>query len=191
MTITFTSVDTGLADVNMLILDPNTGSTFLDPLTVTNGPITITSGNLVLSSGSVTGATDIGTVTVTTTGKVTVGTECEIDGDLNHDGTNVGLYGVAPVARAAAYTQTYATATRTHAAPTAAAITPTYTTDDPSITPDGAVTIADGDTPTVNELLEFCVELNDQIGKLVTDLANAKQMINSLVDDSQAIGIAQ
>lgn len=35
----------------------------------------------------------------------------------------------------------------------------TYTTNDPTITPDGAVTIADGSTPTVAELLEFCEEI--------------------------------
>ena len=39
-------------------------------------------------------------ITIDTAGKVTVLQELEIDGDLNHDGTNVGLYGVAPVARA-------------------------------------------------------------------------------------------
>jgi hypothetical protein len=237
-TITLSSTDTGLANVDMLVLDPNTGSTFADAvlvstgnvtattgnivatagdliatagavnagttvtagtgLTVTTGNATITAGNLVMTngnvaftSGSVTGATDIGTVTVTTTGKVTVGTEIEIDGALNHDGTTVGFYGVTPVVRASAYTQTFATASRTHANPTAAALTVVYTTDDPAIAPNGTITIADGDIPSNNELLEFCEELADQVSKLVTDLANAKQVINSLVDDSQAIGIAQ
>lgn len=32
-------------------------------------------------------------------GKISCATECEINGDLNHDGTNIGFYGVAPVAR--------------------------------------------------------------------------------------------
>ncbi len=31
-----------------------------------------------------------------TTGKLTIGGECEIDGDLNHDGSNVGFFGAAP-----------------------------------------------------------------------------------------------
>lgn len=35
----------------------------------------------------------------------------------------------------------------------------TYSANDPGITPDGAVTIADGSTPTVAELLEFCEEI--------------------------------
>lgn len=38
----------------------------------------------------------------------------EIDGDLNHDGANVGFYGVAPVARPAAYTPTNVTADRAY-----------------------------------------------------------------------------
>ncbi len=47
----------------------------------------------------------------------------EIDGDINHDGTNVGFYAVAPVARPAAYTQTYSTTTRTHSNLTSSTLT--------------------------------------------------------------------
>lgn len=46
----------------------------------------------------------------------------------------------------------------------------TYTTGDPSITPDGAITIADGATPTVDELLEFCVELNAAVDAIDTKI---------------------
>ena len=53
-----------------------------------------TSGVTVDDSNNVTGV-----VALTTTGKVTVGTEAEIDGALNHDGTTVGLFGVAPATR--------------------------------------------------------------------------------------------
>lgn len=34
-----------------------------------------------------------------TTGKLAVGGECEIDGDLNHDGSNVGFFGATPAAQ--------------------------------------------------------------------------------------------
>jgi hypothetical protein len=125
------------------------------------------------------------------TGNVLVANAIEIDGDLNHDGSNVGFFGIAPVARAAAYTQTFATADRTHAARTSAAITVTYTTDDPAITPDAALTIADGDTPTVNELLEYCEELNDQLAKTRADLADSAELLNAVVDDLQAYGLLQ
>ena len=51
----------------------------------------------------------------------------------------------------------------------------TYTTADPSITPDGAVTVANGGTPTVAELLELCEEI----------IANQ----NAIIDALQAFGI--
>ncbi len=37
--------------------------------------------------------------------KLVVTGEVEIDGDLNHDGTNVGFYGTAPAAQSAGYTR--------------------------------------------------------------------------------------
>lgn len=56
-------------------------------------------------------------------------------------------------------------------AQTQTAVVPTFTANDPEITANGAVTIADGDTPTVVELLEFCVELNAQLAKVKVDNA--------------------
>lgn len=38
--------------------------------------------------------------------KVRATAELEVDGDLNHDGSNVGLYGVVPAVQSAAYTRT-------------------------------------------------------------------------------------
>lgn len=54
-------------------------------------------------------------------------------------------------------------------------ITITYTSNDPGITPNQAVTVANGSTPTVAELLELCEEL----------IANQ----NSIIDALQAYGI--
>ena len=51
----------------------------------------------------------------------------------------------------------------------------TYTGNDPGITPDGAVTVADGSAPTVDELLELCEEI----------IANQ----NAIIDALQAFGI--
>lgn len=59
----------------------------------------------------------------------------------------------------------------------------TYTTGDPSITPDGAITIANGATPTVDELLEFCVELNAAIAALDTKIA-------AVIDALEGAGIS-
>lgn len=46
--------------------------------------------------------------------KVYVGGELGIDGNLNHDGSNIGFFGVAPVARVAAYTPTNVAADRAY-----------------------------------------------------------------------------
>lgn len=53
------------------------------------------------------------------------------------------------------------------------AVDVTYTTGDPSITPNGAVTIADGATPTVDELLEYCEELNAKLTAIQAALEGA------------------
>ena len=51
------------------------------------------------------------------------------------------------------------------------AVAITYTSNDPSIAANGAVTVADGSTPTVDELLELCEELNAKITALNAILA--------------------
>ena len=98
--------------------------------------------------------------------KVLFSGEVEIDGDLNHDGSNIGFYGVAPVARPAAYTQTYATALRTHAARTAPGA--------------GAGSGADATTFSGAEC-----------DALVADQQNTAQVLNQLIDDLQAVGLIQ
>lgn len=52
-------------------------------------------------------------------------------------------------------------------------MTITYTSNDPSITPNGAITVADGSTPTVAELLEFCEELNAKVDSILAALRGA------------------
>ena len=47
-------------------------------------------------------------------GKASIAQELEINGALNHDGSTVGFYGVAPVTRAAAYTVTNLTTDRSY-----------------------------------------------------------------------------
>lgn len=63
----------------------------------------------------------VGTTTYATlTGNWTFPAAVEIDGDLNHDGSNVGLFGVTPAARPAAYTITNDATDRTFNADTVA-----------------------------------------------------------------------
>ena len=80
-----------------------------------------------------------------------------------------------------AYTQTYATADRTHADPTAA----TLTVSDGEGTNDNTIGAITGDATVIAAVQE----LADEINKLVADVADVKQIVNSLIDDLQAIGI--
>jgi predicted RecA/RadA family phage recombinase len=73
-------------------------------------------------------------------------------------------------------------------------ISETFTANDPSFSADGAVTIADGSTPTVAELLEFCQELNAKVTAINTAVGAIKNAValiaaeyNSLKDDTEAL----
>jgi len=46
----------------------------------------------------------------------------------------------------------------------------TYTANDPSITPNNAITVADGSSPSVGELLEFCEELKAKVHAVIDAL---------------------
>lgn len=88
---------------------------------------------------------------------------------------------VAPGQIPGAYTQTYATADKTHANPTAATLTVTdgAGTNDNTI---GAIT-ADA------SVIAAVQEIADEINKLVADVADVKQLVNSVIDDLQTLGI--
>jgi hypothetical protein len=107
-----------------------------------------------------------------------------IPGALRHQGATAGFFGVAPVARPAAYTQTYSTADKTHANPTAAALTHAVGTADGTVDDVGA---AFSQTTLNNNFRE----LSTQVNNLVTDVADVKQLANSILDDLQALGLLQ
>lgn len=119
-------------------------------------------------------------------------THFELDGDFNHDGTNVGFYGTAPTAQPAAYTQTFATATRTHAALTSATLTDstggtanTTVVSIPAINGSGATTAQEG---AINDNF---ADLTAQVNALRVDLDNTKQVLNQVIDDHQLNGLLQ
>lgn len=49
----------------------------------------------------------------------------------------------------------------------------TWTSNGPGITPNSAVTIANGNTPTVVELQELCVEINAKVSAIIDALQGA------------------
>ena len=93
----------------------------------------------------------------------------------------LGFYNATPAVQPSAYTQTYATADKTQAAPTAATLTVTdgAGTNDNTI---GAIT-ADA------SVIAAVQELADEVNKLVADVADVKQITNSIIDDLQALGL--
>lgn len=80
------------------------------------------------------------------------------------------------------YTQTYSTADRTHANPTAS----TLTMADGAGTNDNTIGAITADASVIAAFQE----LVDEINKLIADVADIKQLGNSVVDDLQALGAA-
>lgn len=94
---------------------------------------------------------------------------------LGQAGSKIGFYGVTPVVRPTALTQTYSTASATHAAVTQLAA------------PAGGVGVAAGGWSTAaNRDLAIT-----SINAARTDIANLKNFVNQIVDQLQALGLLQ
>ena len=102
-------------------------------------------------------------------------TSGSIAGDMAHSGTTVGFYGVTPVARPTAFTQTYSAASRTHSNLTSASVSASVVL----VTPFGFSSSAQGDNLVL------------AVNRLVTDLTNVKNVLNQLLDDLQNVGLIQ
>lgn len=100
----------------------------------------------------------------------------------------IGFYNATPIVRPSAYTQTFATADKTMAARTAATLTNntggTVSTTLAAITAGAAYTQADM-TAVKNAL----ASLADQVNKIRTDDLDTANVVNSLIDDLQALGL--
>jgi len=99
----------------------------------------------------------------------------------------LGFYNATPVARPSAYTQTYSTADKTHANMTSSDLT-----DNTGGTANTTLeNLADGTTyandhaKIENNFADIAAEFN----KLRADVLDAKQLLNSVVDDLQALGL--
>ena len=136
--------------------------------TGTGGASTITAG----ASGGAGGTA--GSVNLAS-GAAAGGTEGSVNVQTVSTG-KVGFYGVTAVTRPTAYTQTYATADKTHANPTATSVVTTAVTQ---TTPYGYAGAAQGDAVATT------------INAIIVDLADLKQLTNSVIDDLQALGLLQ
>ncbi len=129
-----------------------------------------------VAAGGITFGTDTtlyrsGADTLKTDDKLLVTGELELDGALNHDGTTAGFFSVTPTTQPSAYTQTYATADKTHANLTSADI--------------GAFT---GGTVGFLDAAERD-NIRTQYNALKADVTDLKQLVNSVIDDLQALGL--
>ena len=77
------------------------------------GTTTLANGEGIFTTSLAVGKTTAAANALDVTGKIACTSHVEIDGDLDHDGSQVGFYGVTPVARPAAYTITNDTSDRT------------------------------------------------------------------------------
>jgi hypothetical protein len=87
----------------------------------------------------------------------------------------LGFYGVAAVTRPSAYIQTYATASKTNPAMTA------------SNPPAGGTGTAAGGYDTAAHRDSMITSLTN----VIADVTTLKQLINSVIDDLQALGLLQ
>lgn len=89
------------------------------------------------------------------------------------NGTGIGFFNTTPVAQAAAYTQTFSTADRTHAA------------DGSADFPAGGIGAAAGGWDTAANR-DLAITRFNALRVTVDDL---KQLVNSVIDDLQALGL--
>lgn len=134
-----------------------------------SGAKTFTGGVVVTTAGVT--ITDVNVALGTTTG-TKIGTATS---------QKLAFYNSAPVVQPGAYTQTYATADKTHANLTAAALT----VADGAGTNDGTIGAITGDASVIAAVQELAAQVN----KLVTDLTDVKQLVNSVIDDLQSLGL--
>lgn len=98
----------------------------------------------------------------------------------------LGFFGATPVVQRSAYTQTYSTADKTHANPTATALTDnTAGTANTTLQALTGLVYVDDVAAIRNNYADLAASNN----AIIVDLADVKQLVNSLIDDLQALGL--
>lgn len=135
----------------------------------------IAGGALQIAGGKGTGNAAGGSVKIQASTAGASGTTLQTLATVAEFGpATIGFYGVTPVTRPTAYTQTYSTADRTLGA---------YTADDESVAYTGA---ADGEAQLAD--LNALRTAYENLRAFVEDIA---QMLNSVTDDLQSVGLLQ
>lgn len=95
----------------------------------------------------------------------------------------LGFFNAAPVVQPSAYTQTYSTADKTHANATQTALTHSVGTADGTVDDVGGAF----NQTTLNNNFK---ELTTQLENARADVLDVKQLLNSVIDDLQSLGLA-
>lgn len=99
----------------------------------------------------------------------------------------IGFYNATPVVQPSAYTQTFATADKTHAARTA-----TVLTDNSAGTANTTIQALSDGTTYANDVAAIrnnFADLAASNNAIIVDLADTASVLNSLIDDLQALGL--
>lgn len=102
----------------------------------------------------------------------------------------LGFWAATPVAQQSAFTQTYATTIKTHADPTSTTLTDTTGgTTDNTVAAITAVNGSGATTAQETDINNNFAEVTAQLNLLRTDVLNAKNVLNAVIDDLQTIGL--
>lgn len=162
---------------------------------MTGGTTTATAGDIafgtatartILAADAAVGAADIAIVALDASDNVYIGTTAagaDLAAGVMIAGAakNVGFFGVAPVARASAYTQTYATAAKTVTQDADLSGAAPFQTANPTGTSQGIAFANEAAWDAFMALLD----------KLVADSMVTKKVVNAIIDDLQAYGLMQ
>jgi hypothetical protein len=156
------------------------------PTNVYVAPAGVDGTRIVMSSGSLRiggpGATSA--VLDLTQGGINIATDTTTGTKIG-TATNqkLGHYGATPVVQPSAYTQTYSTADKTHANFTSADLTGITSSTT------GSALAEPSATYTQSEMQQNFRRIQDQFVALRADVADLKQLVNSVIDDLQALGL--
>jgi hypothetical protein len=103
---------------------------------------------------------------------------------VNNVAGKLGFYGVAAIVQPSAYTQTYSTASKTHPNATAAALT-----DNTGGTPSTTLAAIEA-IYTQATIADGFASLTAMTNKNTADILAVKQLVNAVIDDLQALGLA-
>ena len=103
---------------------------------------------------------------------------------VNNAAGKLGFYGVAAIVQPAAYTQTYSTASKTHPNATAAVLT-----DNTGGTPTTTLAAIEA-IYTQATIADGLASLASMTNKNTADILAVKQLVNAVIDDLQALGLA-